>query len=244
VRPPIFCTFKWAPRNGYRTTFTAEHVLILRNMIARNYRKPHRFVCFTDDATGLGEIETVPLWKEWGDIISPSGRHNPSCYRRLRLFAPDAHELLGAEPGDAVVNMDLDMVIVRDIESLFDRPEDIIIWGESDYESQWYNGSLWYLRLGTRPQVYTQFDPKVSPKLAHIKSGGRGSDQGWFTHILRPREATWGREDGVYSYRKHIAQPKKSGALPDEARIVAFHGKVKQDSPESSCLPWVREHYR
>jgi hypothetical protein len=237
-----FVTFKWKPKNGYRTTFTAEHVRILRSMLTRNYHGPMRFVCITDDASGLDDIETIKLWDEWANVPSVHGHSYPSCYRRLKLFAPDAHELLGVEPGSRVVAIDLDMVIVRDITPLFDRPEDIVLWGESDFKSQWYNGSLWMLKLGTRPKVYTAFDPKRSPSLAY-RSGGRGSDQGWFTHILRPREATWGRADGVYSYRKHIYPPYGSGMLPDDATVVAFHGKIKpQDHIEQ--VAWIAEHYR
>jgi hypothetical protein len=234
-----FVCWKWKSPTTYRTIFTAEHVRVLRNMVARHYPHPHRFTCVTDDPAGLDDIETIPIWDEWANIRNPGGVHNPSCYRRLKLFAPDA----GKTFGERVVSIDLDMVIVGDLTPLFHRPEDFVIWGESDYQSQWYNGSLWMLKTGTRTRVYTEFNPRSSPRDAH-RAGGRGSDQGWFTYILRPREATWGREDGVYSYRKHIAQPKKSGALPDDARIVAFHGKVKQDSPESSCVPWIREHYR
>lgn len=242
MTPITFVAFKWRPRTGYRTTFTAEHVRILRNMIARNYHGPMRFLCITDDATGLDDIETIPLWDEWANVPSVHGTSYPSCYRRLRLFAPDAHELLGVEAGSRVVAMDLDMVITRDITPLFDRPEDVVLWGESDFKSQWYNGSLWMLRLGTRPKVYTSFDPKRSPSLAY-KSGGRGSDQGWFTHILRPREATWGRADGVYSYRKHI-HPVADHPLPENARIVAYHGKEKPWMYVGQQDAWCREAWR
>lgn len=237
MTPLTFVTFKWKPSNGFRTTFTAEHVVVLRNMIARHYHGPHRFVCVTDDTSGLADVETLPLWNEWAHVPNPSGSHNPSCYRRLKLFAPDAGETFG----DRLVCIDLDMVIVNDITPLFDRPEDFVIWGESDYKSQWYNGSLWYLRTGTRPRVYTEFNPRTSPRLAY-KAGGRGSDQGWFTYMLRPREATWGQADGVYSYRKHIMP--KGYALPENARVVAFHGKIKPFDYHSQQIPWIRDHWR
>jgi hypothetical protein len=76
------------------------------------------------------------------------------------------------------------MVITGSLNALFDRPEDFVIWGQSDYpQTQWYNGSLWMLRTGTRSKVWTQFDSKTSPTLAW-KAGKKGSDQGWLGYVL------------------------------------------------------------
>lgn len=232
-----FVTFKWKPKPGYRSSFGPEAVKVLRNMIARHYSKPHRFVCVTDDTTGLDGIETFPLWDDYKDVPSPAGGHNPSCYRRLKMFAPEAKEWFG----DRVVVMDLDTVIVQDLTPLFKGDFDFRIWGESDYpQTQWMNGSLWMLKTGTRTKVWTDFDPTTSPKKAH-KAGARGSDQGWMSFILGKTEATWGRKDGVYSYRKHV---KPLGHLPNDARIVNFHGHVDPWSYEAQQIPWVKENWR
>ena len=231
-----FVCWKWQTP-GYRSTFRAEHVLTLRRMIKRHYQPAHRFVCVTDDASGLDDVETIPLWDDLGNVPNPLGRHNPSCYRRLKLFAPDAGEVFG----EYAVSIDLDMVIVNDIEPLFRGGEDFKIWGQSDYpRTQWYNGSLWSLRTGTRTKVWTEFDPKTSPQKA-LKAGKKGSDQGWLNYIL-PKEAMWSTKDGVYSCRVHIA--KNKWRLPSDARIVAFHGKVDPWSYQAQQIEWVREYYR
>jgi hypothetical protein len=231
-----FVCWRWKPTLGYRSTFGPETVYALREMIDRHYTQPYRFVCVTDRPKDLPGIETIELWNDFADVKSALGRSYPSCYRRLKLFAPDAGDTFGAR----VVSIDLDMVIVRDITSLFDRPEDFVIWGESDFKTQKYNGSLWMLRTGTRTQAWTAFDPVTSPTLA-AKSGSRGSDQGWLNYILGTKEATWGRADGVFSFRKHI-QPA-GGSLPESARVVAFHGQ--KDPWHYSCqqIPWVKAHY-
>lgn len=232
-----FVCFKWKPPSGYRSQYGPEQVQTLRAMIARHYRKPHRFVCVTDDAKGLDGIETIQLWRDLAQVPNPLGQHNPSCYRRLKLFAPDAGETFG----ERVVAIDLDVVIVGDLEPLFDRPEDFVIWGQSDFpRTQWYNGSLWMLRTGTRTKAWTKFDPVRSPGLA-VRAGCKGSDQGWLNYVL-PNEATWGTTDGVYSYRVHIA--KNGWSLPENARIVAFHGKVDPWHYHAQQIGWVREHYR
>lgn len=230
-------TWKWHPPAGYRSTFSPETVNVLRRMVTRHYPHPHRFVCVTDDPAGIdGAVEILPLWQDLADLPSPHGGHNPSCYRRLKAFAADA----GALFGPRFVSIDLDTVIVGDMTSIWDRPEDFVIWGETDPRS-FYNGSMFLLRAGTRRQVWDDFDPAVSPQQA--KAAGKfGSDQGWISYCLGPGQAMWGRADGVYSYRVHLV-PRR-GRLPADARIVMFHGHQDPWGPEAQRLAWVREHYQ
>lgn len=235
--PLTFVSWRWRPKSGYRSTFAPDTVYALRAMLQRHYHQPFRFVCVTDRPDELPGIETIPLWSDFADVKSPLGGSYPNCYRRLKLFAPDA----GALFGPRVVSIDLDMVLVADVTPLFDRPEDFVIWGETDYPGrQWCNGSLWMLRTGTRTAVWSDFDPKTSPAIAH-RAGSRGSDQGWMSYKLGAREAMWGREDGVYSYRKHIAQ--QQNVLPANARVVAFHGKHDPWTYRSQQIAWIRQHY-
>lgn len=238
MTPLTFVCWRWLSPVGYRSVFAPETVYALQTMIARHYHRPFRFVCVTDQPKLLPGIETIPMWEEGAAIPSPSGRHNPSCYRRLKVFAPDAGKLFG----ERLVSIDLDTVIVGDITPLFDRPEDFVIWGESDFpRKQWYNGSLWMLKTGTRTKVWTEFNEETSPGLAQ-RAGARGSDQGWLSYILGPHEATWGRQDGVYSFRKHVFG-QMGGALPADARIVCFHGHVDPWHYRAQQFAWVREHY-
>ncbi len=233
-----FVSWRWQPPQGYRSTFGPETVYALRDMLARHCAIPHRFVCVTDQPQALPGIETIPLWNECSQMHSPIGRSYPSCYRRLKLFAKDA----GGVPGDRLVSIDLDTVIVGDVTPLFSRTEDFVIWGETDFpKTQWYCGSLWMLTKGKRPQVWSQFNEQTSPGIA-MKAGCRGSDQGWIAYVLGKHEATWGRNDGVYSFRKHISKVP-SYALPEGARLVAFHGKEDPWGYKSMQIPWVREHY-
>lgn len=235
MTPLTFVTWRWKPPVGYRSTFAPETVYALQEMLRRHYPKPHRFVCVTDEPNALPGIETIPLWPDLCDVPSPIGHSYPSCYRRLKVFAPDA----GAVFGERLVSLDLDTVIVGNVERLFDRPEDVVLWGESDFRSQRYCGSLWMLRTGTRPQVWATFDPKTSPRLA-MRAGCRGSDQGWLSYII-PNEATWGKQDGVYSYRKDLAT--RGNRLPPNAVLTAWHGKVDPWSYKAQQIAWVREHY-
>jgi hypothetical protein len=228
--------WKWQAAKAYRSTFGAEAVNTLRRMVARHYARPHRFCCVTNDADGLDpQVEVIPDREDFKDLPSPHGGHNPSCYRRLRLFEPEA----GATFGPRFVSLDLDCVIVRDMVPVWDRHEHFVIWGDTNPKTL-YNGSMMLLHAGARPKVWTDFDPKRSP-LRAMQHGNFGSDQAWISYSLGKGEAKWTREDGVYSYRNEIRT--RGGQLPPNARIVMFHGLTDPWSPEAQRLPWVRQHW-
>lgn len=233
-----FVTFLWTPPPRYRSQFHGRHVDILRRMVRRHYDGEHRFVCITDSPHFISEpdIELRQLWSDFSWLANPSGRQNPSCYRRMRLFARNVGDWLG----DRFVVLDLDAVICGPIRPLFEGGEDFKIW-KSFTSGNPYNGSMWMLRAGARPQVWEDFDPATSPLETH-RAMLYGSDQAWIAHKLGPTEATWSAGDGVLSWRNDIAP--RSGRLPTGARIVFFHGKVDPWSPEAQRQPWVRENYR
>lgn len=229
--------WKWAPPKGYRSSFGPETVNTLAAMIRRHYHKPVRIICVTDDPAGIAPgIEIIPLWDQHGDLPNPSGPSNPSCYRRLKMFSRDAGQMFGPR----FVSLDLDCVITGDLSPLWDRPEDVVLWSDTNPRT-FYNGSMILMTAGARPQVWDEFDPRRSPGIA--KGAGQfGSDQAWISYRLGAGEATWGVKDGVYSYRNHVRT--SGGALPAGARIVLFHGRTDPWGPEARRISWVREHYR
>ena len=231
--------WRWKPINGYRSTYSAETVNTLRRMVGRHFHQPFRFMCVTDDSDGIDRaIEVLPPWNDFADVPSPHGGRNPSCYRRLRLFHPDAGQWFG----DRFVSLDLDTLIVADVTPLWDRPEDVVFYGDTNpLPGSHYNGSMMLLKAGSRPKVWTDFDPKTSPQKSK-QSGCWGSDQGWISYCLGGGEAKWTKADGVYSYRNHIA--KFGRTLPANARVVIWHGKHDPWSPEVAELPWVKAHYK
>lgn len=231
-------TWKWTPRRTYRSTFSPATVNTLRAMVARHYPDPHRFICVTDEPDGIDpRVEILPDWHDFEDVPSPHGAHQPSCYRRLRLFHPDAAQWFG----DRFVSLDLDMVIMGDLRSLWNRANNFIAWGDTNPRT-FYNGSMMLLSAGARPNVWTTFDPRTSPAEARA-AGQFGSDQGWISHCLGRGEAKWTTADGVFSYRNHILK-NQTRHLPAGAKVVIFHGSVDPWSAKAQQLPWVRQHYR
>lgn len=227
--------FKWESP-GYRSHFGPEAVNVLASMVSRHYPHPYRMVCVTDNAKGIDpSVTIVPLWPDLGHITNPHGSHQPSCYRRLKAFSKEAKQWFG----ERFVFLDLDCVILGDMTPLWNRPEDFIIWGGKNKKA-WYNGSMWMMTAGARKQVWETFNPRHSPHVAK-RHGHFGSDQGWIGYVLGKTEATWGTEDGVYSYRVHMQAGAKP--LPDNARVVFFHGKYDPWHPRCQQHEWVRRHY-
>lgn len=235
-----FVCFKWKPVAGYRSTFGPETVNVLARMIRRNYTKPCRVICVTDDPEGIDEtVEIVPLWNDHASVPSPHGGRNPSCYRRLKLFAADAGEVFG----ERIVSIDLDCVITGNIEHLFAGGEDFKIWGDTARGTP-YNGGLFMLKAGARPQVWEAFHPIESPKKGR-RLGYIGSDQAWYGACLGPSEPKWSARDGVYSFRNQIAPPRGNGLLPTGAAVVMLHGKFDPwGAGMAQRYPWIAQHYR
>jgi hypothetical protein len=239
MTPLSVVTWKWHTP-GYRSVFGPGTVNTLRRMVARHYPDPHRFICVTDDATGLDpEIEVVPAWNDYASVPSPQGARNPSCYRRLRAFDPE----IGSVFGPRFVSIDLDVVITADLRPLWQRPEDFVIWGDTNPRT-FYNGSMLLMNAGARPKVWTDFDARRSPVLSRA-AGHFGSDQGWISYCLGPGETKWSRSDGVISFRNDVQPRGYNVALPRGARVVVFHGSMDPWSPIAQRnYGWIREHYQ
>lgn len=238
--PETVITWMWKAPPNYRSSFGAHQVNTLQRMVKRNYAHPHRFVCVTHETNGLdASVEVVKPWDDFKDLLNPHGGRNPSCYRRLRAFHPDIASTFGAR----FVSLDLDCVITADLMPLWDRPEDFVIWGDTNPKTA-YNGSMFLLSAGARRQVWERFDPQRSPSLSY-QAGCFGSDQGWISYCLGPNEVRWTKADGVYSYRNELMnKPEFIREPPENARAVFFHGPGDPWQAQiQNKHRWVRRHY-
>lgn len=222
--------FYW---RGSRAAYSHAHVNRLARSVARNYARPHRFLVVTNEPGPFADgVEVVPDACDFAALRSPEGLSMPSCYRRLRLFHRDA----GAVFGERIVALDLDWVAVDDLAPLWDRPEDVVLYRDPLRPRQ-ANGSMLLLTAGSRPYVWDEFDPAISPKTAR-GAGYRGSDQAWLSWCL-PDAPRWDERDGVFSFRRHVG----TDALPSGARAVVFHGRPKPWDRGPQRLGWVLEHW-
>lgn len=244
------CTFLWRdPAFKWQANFTycPEHVDRLARAVRENLSMDYRFVVVTDQpADAFTEpMDVVPLWPDLRDM----GR----CYTRLKCFDPAIRDVLG----DRFVWIDLDCVVLGDLTPLFERTEDFLVWGfdgRDPYKREnAYCGSMVMMDAGARPQVWDQFDPSVSPRMAASRKLV-GSDQAWIEYTLGDQEATWTSRDGVYSLRAHFAPYRLPGRAarrgkfiepPANSRIVFLHGNVDASMASvQQSYRWIGDNWR
>jgi hypothetical protein len=202
---------------------------------------PHRVIAITDDPKDVVG-DTYPLWDTFKDIPNPSGRHLPSCFRRLCLFNGAVTDAMKIPRDSKVVSMDLDVVIIRDLTPLFANTTDCFLgWKRiSPGRPIEYQGSLFMLRAGRMQDVFDTFSPERSPIITR-RYGLHGSDQAWISYVLRGAYPGWVKGDGIYSYSSDVHKK----IFPRNARLVSFNGRWKpwHDITQSEA-PWIRHYWR
>lgn len=99
----ILC-MKWGVK------FHAEYVNRLYRAIARHLSLPHRFVCLTDDTTGLdANIETFPIPAMPVDITGPE-----RGWTKILTFSEQLYDLRGQ-----CLFLDLDVLIKGSLDDFF-----------------------------------------------------------------------------------------------------------------------------
>lgn len=238
-------TFLWS-KPGYRSKFTLDHVATMARMVRRHYTGKHRLICFTDQLGGSEPCFMLdkeaphilyPLWTDYADVPHPTGAHNPSCFRRLRLYSNWAREHIGAR----ILQIDLDMVLTGDVTPLWDRTEPFVFWQDQLNRHGRINGAMQLITPGVRDDVWSGFDP-ARAAVEGRKEGQWGSDQGWLAANFPPgSHGAFTAQDGAVSWRVHCKP--QGGALPAGARVVIFHG-AEDPWTLAASVPWIKENYR
>lgn len=235
--------WKWEQPSGGHS-YLSEHVDIMCSMLRRNLQhKPHRIICVTDQDAGIHECETAHLWTDCDTIANATGRHLPSCYRRLKLYDRETQKDLGIDKGDRILGIDLDTLITGDIRSVVETEGMYVGWKLKRHDGVMvFNGSLQMFTAGDLQDIWSDFDPQRSPKAAY-DAGFRGSDQAWLNYKLDMREGIAGLDFPVVaSYPLHN---RIQGILKHETRIIFFHGAQKPwDANAVFHTPWIQRYWR
>jgi hypothetical protein len=237
------------------TKYSAEYVNILYRSIKRNLPLNYelQFICITEDHAGLDHnIRFLPLYllpkkvTEYLYVLD-------GCYARLVIFDPMFSGYLqeaGIEPPDRLTVFDLDAVVCGPMEAIFLRQEPFIIAQGIHYLKTAFNGSLVQLKLGYRPDVWTEFSVEKARPLTMLpdQTGAlvyQSTDQSWLYHMFKQRAAQFTpRGSGVYGYGKP-GWPEGSAQIPPNARVIFFPGRRDPADPElQKKLPWIKDHWR
>jgi hypothetical protein len=211
------CTWLWGNK------YTVKDVAKLRSGVERHLKQPHRFIVISDQFRDAYPILDTHLYA--------------GCFARLRLFDPRFQESVGVE--DRIVVMDLDSIVTGPLDVLFDRPDNFMtLTGVNAANPCPYNGSVWMLRAGYRPDVWHDFSLEAAE---HVPYYEFPDDQAWLAHKI-PNVVGWkaGSQSGIYGFQKP-GWPKGKD-LPHDARLVVFPGW--RAPSKFTHLPWVKEHWQ
>lgn len=222
----------------YGTKWPIEYVDKLFNSIARNLSEPHRSILMTDRH-----------WTPSADVccqIDPEDHiylERLGCLARMRLFDKEWQTGLDIDPGDIIINVDVDAVITDKLDPLvMGDDEFVIMQGYNSTNPCPYNGSLWKFRAGERHDVWNDFSPEAHAKFK-VPIHSIADDQGWLFHKF-PAAKAYTPADGVFAFHKKtwpVVNGRVDMALPKGARLVAFPGR---DPGNFQHLDWVRDHWR
>ena len=122
------------------TKYGPEYVNTLQSMVERYLKIPHRFLCITDDPTGIF------------CACLPPEEEGEGWWTKLTLFRENPYGIKGK-----LLFFDLDVVIVDDIDPLATFDSDFAIirdWNANHL----YNSSVFLLKTGSQTQVWETYN--------------------------------------------------------------------------------------
>jgi hypothetical protein len=231
------------------TLYGAEYVNNLYRGVKRHLKRPHRFVCFTDNTAGLDEgVETFPL----PELGLPAGSKDRR-WQKLALFRRELADLKGI-----ALFLDLDLVIVDDLEPLFQHPGKFLIIRDDDlfrakplrklnpdrdkFLGSVGNSSVFRYEIGAHAYILDTYvgDPvtamskyEISQQFQSAQLEAHGNLQYW------PRE--WCVSFKNACVPRHIRSFWRDPKRPTEAKIVVFAGSPKMSEVfEGGGQKWYR----
>jgi hypothetical protein len=208
----IVLCMKWGTKYG------PEYVNRLYGMVRRHLNGEFRFVCLTDDASGVrAEVQCLPL--PTLDLAPGADRGWP----KLTTFKADLHGLSGR-----ALFVDLDIVIVDAIDPFFERPGEFLII--HDWKRPWRvtgNSSVYRFRIGAHADILQRFIDDQ----AGVRERYR-NEQEYLSHALHEQgKLDYWPKGWCCSFKYHCI-PRWPGnywrapVIPAGTRIVIFHGEV------------------
>lgn len=232
----IVC-MKWGTKYG------PEYVRRLRAMVRRQLAQAHRFVCFTDDPTGLGDdIEVRPL----PAVKFPQGPERG--WMKLGVFSPDAG-LSGP-----TLFLDLDIVLVSPVDAFFEHPGRFCIirdWLRGDRGVG--NSSVFRFDGGRSEEILRRFEADPLAVMERVRN-----EQEYLSEAAAP--VTFWPDTWCRSFKRHCLPPFprcywQTPRQPDAVKIVVFHGFPKPEEAVRGATtkfglrharptPWIADHWR
>lgn len=235
----VVATYWWTDaenKHADKEWYGPDDVRRLQRQVRSNLISEHEFAVITDRPDLFADdddIRAIPIDRT---------THVPGrCYVRLMTFHPNGAAMIG----ERVLQLDLDTLVVGCLDSIVSRTDDLILWrnpARIPWENPekpgrpYYNTSLVLHRCGTKPELWSEFNPNVHPRVIR-------DDQWWLADQLGPNVPYVDGSDGVYRLARR--EDKRTGvwgeALPENARVVTFPGSDGKpgDPAIRAENPWI-----
>lgn len=248
----ILC-IKWGKKYG------SHYVRRLYHGVLRHLSRPFRFVCLTDDPTGLEPpIETYPLPVTPFDEAAFDAKKGGDTWRKVGLFQPGLAGLVGE-----TLFLDLDLVIIDSLDDFFHyEPGRFCViqdWLEKrrarlnpKRHGRVGNTSVFRFDPQQHSHIYRHFAENEYWALKNFRI-----EQQYVSYVFRDELAFWPSR-WVPSFKRkcrpvfplnHFLTPRR----PADMRILVFHGHPHPDEAIKgykaglfkSCrpAPWLEEHW-
>ena len=236
----IVLCMKWGTKYG------PEYVNRLYGMVRRHLSGDFRFVCLTDDASGVRPaVQCLPL--PTLDLAPGADRGWP----KLTTFKTDLHGLQGQ-----ALFVDLDIVVVGPLDEFFELPGEFFII--KDWKRPWRvtgNSSVYRFRIGAHADVLQRFvDHQVQVRQRYR------NEQEYLSHALHEQgklaywPAAWCASWKYHCIPRFPSNFWREPFVPPGARILIFHGVMNPPDAlagrsqgnwrRAKPAPWIAEHWR
>ena len=236
----VIC-MKWGDK------FPPIYVNRLYAMVSRNLTSPFRFVCFTEDGSGIREeVEIQPLPElDLAEGLPERG------WRKLTVFAENFGGLSGP-----TLFLDLDVVIVGSLDSFFEQPgEFLICHDEHKPDNMEGNSSVFRFEIGKHPEVLEYF----TSHFEQVRSEVRHEQAYLSREINKIGELKFWPDEWVPSFKYRCAPSWikswfQAPSVPKDARVILFHGLP--NPPEAikgisgkwyrhiKPSPWIEDYWK
>lgn len=239
--------------------FGPEYVNRLYSGARRNLTGATRFFCMTEHAEGLHpDIEVLdlpvePYLAEMDDALAVANRQG--AMRKVSLFRPG----LIPDLDGPLLGFDLDVVITGSLDEILSHaPGKVAMradWVEARRGRKTGHGSVFRYDPAKHGWLY---DTLAAEPKAQVEKA-RGSEQRYTSTLAQERGAfAYLPGDQVVSFKhgclrlppmNYLAEPR----LPENARVVCFHGRPKMSEAvegyhgsiirHTRPCSWLREHW-
>ena len=250
-------TFKWGTR------YSSDYVNRLHRGVEAHLSRPHRFVCVTDDPSGLEPgIEAYPIPpkpSEMKNLYGYADKGWPFIYIKLMVFKPGFADLSGP-----TLFLDIDQVVTGGLDCFFDYlPGEFCIirnwveWRKTLFRKAPFcgNSSVFRFDAGAKSAyIYETFIREIDFAMDDRKFT---TEQAYMTHAVGFDKVRFWPEEFVRSFKRscmwpwplnHFLMPR----LKAGTHILCFHGhpwpeeaiagyRGKHINTWAKPCPWVRE---